>query len=476
MMTDPGHRREIYVLSPKEISPETIAVTFAKTSRSPLSFREIAAELTEAKSQAFHEKWVVGYGHASVAEHAVLHIAFENVSRLAIECIESNRLASYTEKSTRYQRWDPEGFHVPEEVLGGAYESLYLDCCQALFRTYHKTLQPVRDVVQSRYPRQGEESEERWDGRIRSKYVDVCRFLLPSAALANVGMTINARALEHAIQKMLSDPLEEVRTIGETVKRAALEETPTLVKYADRNPYMAAVRDKFSEWADSLEAAGDRPSVRLVNYDERGEVHILAALLYRASNISFEEALGFVQGKSTDERRELALQLFADRDRFDVPPRELEHTTYSFDIVLDQGAYFELKRHRMMTQSPQPLTSELGYAVPKLIVKAGVEAPYREAMEYAADAYRTLAEWNPYVAAYVVPNGFNRGVLLTLNLREVYHFCELRAQANAHFSIRRIALGMAEEIKRIHPLLAAHLRLPEGEGAVSIEEANFHQV
>ena len=36
----------------------------------------------------FHEKWVVGYGHASVAEHAVLHIAFENVSRLAIESIE----------------------------------------------------------------------------------------------------------------------------------------------------------------------------------------------------------------------------------------------------------------------------------------------------------------------------------------------------------------------------------------------------
>src|SRR5574342_535840 len=106
-MPDP---RDIYLLSPKQFSPETIAVAFAKTSRSPESFREIATGLTDEKSAEFHERWVVGYGHASVAEHAVLHLAFENISRLAIECLESNRLASYTEKSTRYQKWSTEAF------------------------------------------------------------------------------------------------------------------------------------------------------------------------------------------------------------------------------------------------------------------------------------------------------------------------------------------------------------------------------
>ena len=35
--------REIYLLSPRALSPETIAVAFAKTSRSPESFRAIAA-------------------------------------------------------------------------------------------------------------------------------------------------------------------------------------------------------------------------------------------------------------------------------------------------------------------------------------------------------------------------------------------------------------------------------------------------
>ena len=52
--------RQIYLLDPQQLPPETIAVTFAKTSRSPQSFREIAAELTEAKSADFHEKWEVG--------------------------------------------------------------------------------------------------------------------------------------------------------------------------------------------------------------------------------------------------------------------------------------------------------------------------------------------------------------------------------------------------------------------------------
>src|SRR3970040_936775 len=111
-------KRDIYLLSPRALSPETIAVAFAKTSRSPASFRAIAAELSDETSAKFHEKWVVGYGHASVAEHAVLHIAFENVSRLAIESIEGNRLASYMEKSKRYKKWGPDDFFIPRELDG----------------------------------------------------------------------------------------------------------------------------------------------------------------------------------------------------------------------------------------------------------------------------------------------------------------------------------------------------------------------
>src|SRR5512137_1208045 len=136
--------RQIYLLSPKQFSPETIAVAFAKTSRAPESFREIAAGLNDEKSAQFHEKWVVGYGHASVAEHAVLHLAIENASRLAMEAIESNRLASYTEKSTRYQQWDADNFYIPTELTGHPLRDEFVATCRRLFETYLASLAPVR--------------------------------------------------------------------------------------------------------------------------------------------------------------------------------------------------------------------------------------------------------------------------------------------------------------------------------------------
>ena len=249
---NPMPEREIYLLSPRALSPETIAVAFAKTSRSPESFRDIAAELSDEKSAQFHEKWVVGYGHASVAEHAVLHIAFENVSRLAIESIEGNRLASYTEKSTRYQKWGPDDFFIPSELDDHPLRDEYVETIRLLFRTYAESLDPVRRLVLEHFPRRENEKDEAWDRRIRSKYVDVCRFLLPAASLANVGMTANARVLENTIRKMLSYELTEVREIGQRVKEVALGETPTLVKYADAVPYLSETINEFNNRQSSM--------------------------------------------------------------------------------------------------------------------------------------------------------------------------------------------------------------------------------
>src|SRR5512143_1708221 len=273
--------RQIYLLSPRELSPETIAVAFAKTSRSPESFREIAAGLSDEKSAQFHEKWVVGYGHASVAEHAVLHLAFENVSRLAIESIESNRLASYTEKSTRYQKWLAENFFVPKELDDHPLREEYVAACRLLFQTYLDSLEPVRAIVLARAQRKPGESDEALDRRLRSQYVDVCRFLLPAASLANVGMTANARVLENVIRKMLSHQLMEVRSIGEQVKSVATAEVPTLVKYADAVPYLVETVAELDGLHAGDAANKSVDACTLVDYDHDGEERVLAAALYR---------------------------------------------------------------------------------------------------------------------------------------------------------------------------------------------------
>jgi thymidylate synthase ThyX len=458
----PMPEREIYLLSPRSLSPETIAVAFAKTSRSPESFRAIAAELSDEKSAQFHEKWVVGYGHASVAEHAVLHIAFENVSRLAIESIEGNRLASYTEKSTRYQKWELADFTVPPE-LGEAGHPLcgeYVDTVRFLFKTYADSLGPVRNLIFERFPRRENEKDEAWDRRIRSKYVDVCRFILPAASLANVGMTANARVFENMIRKMLSHELREVRQIGEKVKEVALGETPTLVKYAEAVPYLI---ETTHDLADRPRSAVHGPSdwCNLISYDKDGEKKILAAALYRFGEMSYADALAQVKSLKKAERTKLAESLLGRLGKYDIPLRELEYATYTFDLVMDQGAYAEFKRHRMMTQTPQKLTTRLGYAVPRLMTESGFGSQYEAAMESAAKLYERLYQVNPGVAQYVVPNGFNRRVLAQFNLREAFAFCQLRSATNAHFSIRRIAQRVYEELARVHPLLTKYMKLPE---------------
>jgi thymidylate synthase ThyX len=274
--------------------------------------------------------------------------------------------------------------------------------------------------------------------------------------------------------------LAEVREIGETVKQVARGELPTLVKYADAVPYWVETGDDLYHRAHGEEIKRDSVSpvfsvadgnrCDLVDYDKGGENKVLAAALYRFGNLSYLEAMKQVCEPSAREK--LADALLGRLGRFDVPLRELEHCTYTFDLIMDQGAYAEFKRHRMMTQTPQTQTAALGYATPRLITEAGFGSEYEAAMDAARSTWEKLNGFNPYVAQYVVPNGFNRRVLATFNLREAYAFCQLRGASNAHFSIRLVAQRVYEQIARVHPLLAKYMNLPD-EPWGKIEEEYF---
>ena len=465
--------RQVYLLDSMQLPPETIAVAFAKTSRSPQSFREIAAELTDEKSAEFHEKWVVGYGHASVAEHAVLHIAVENISRLAVECLESNRLASYTEKSTRYQKWDAQAYCLPPELETHPLRALYEDTIGTLFETYQHLLEPVRQVVEHRQPRREGEGDAAYDRRIRAEYVDVCRFALPAAALANVGVTINARALEHALHKMLSHPLAEVRQVGEEIKQVALERLPTLIRYVEPVAYLQQTARDLTRMAGNFPASEETDWCRLLSWDAQGEDRILAAALYRFGHMPFAQALQAVQSASSEQRAQWAEALLGGRGRYDIPLRELEYAFFTVDLLLDQGAYFELKRHRMMTQTAQRLSTLHGYALPRAILDAGMADTFRLAMRAAHRAYLRLSSDLPEVASYVVPNAFNRRVLLHFNLRTAMHWLSLRSAPNAHFSMRRVAQRVAEDLRRVLPTLGRYLMAEEGESWQAVETVHF---
>lgn len=450
--------RRIYLLDPRRYRPEVIAVAFARTSRSPEPFDAIAEALNDEAAARFHEKWVIGYGHASVAEHAVLHIAFENISRLAAEAIEGMRLASFTEKSTRFQVLDREAFYVPPEIAASPFLEAYRAAVERLFETYHAALEPVSRVVAAWFPRRPDEGEKAYQIRLRIRAMDVCRYLLPTATLTNVGMTVNARALEHGLRKWLSHPLAEVREIAEGARAVARQEVPTLLKYAEPNAYLQASAARLQAWAAAFpEAPAPHDAVRLIAWDPEAEVRFVAACLYRFRAVSFEAAMAWARSLPPEARREALEAALGGRSPFDVPLRELEHIVYTFDCLMDEGAYYDLKRHRMMTQTPQPLTTAYGYATPRAIEEAGMGARYRAAVEAAMELAEAMRPTVGEAAAYVLPNAVYRRVLMTMNLREAYHLCRLRGGPNGHFAYRYIAMRIYEAIRSVHPALAAYM-------------------
>ena len=479
--------RPIYAL--RNLPEEVIAVLFAYYSRSRESLRRNLLKLiqegdldlterlqfspTEAdalaaareKARQFHEKWVVGYGHSSVAEHAVAHLAIEDVSIVCSKVIEDMRLAAYTEKSTRYVVFDSDKFYRPPSVMASPHAALYTDTASGLLRAYTDLTGPVTAAIKGRHPRGEKQTEGAYNAACRAKACDILRYLLPAATYTNIGLTINARALEHLITKMLSHPLEEAQVCAGSLKEEATQLIPTLIKYAERNAYMAETRAAMGGEAARL-LAGEAPApsrpVTLVRYDERAEDMLVAAMLYEMSALPFTQVLGRVEKLPGEEKARILDEFLRRRGRHDEPLRALEHAYYTFDILVDFGAFRDIQRHRMATQTPQELGPAHGYSTPPEIEAFGHRQINGGWMARAEDAYRTIAADFPREAAYVLPLAFRKRVLFTWNLREVHHFVQLRSTPQGHISYRTIAQEVYRELERAQPLLAKYVRVDLG--------------
>jgi thymidylate synthase ThyX len=449
-MATTGSPLRVYTLN--DLPAEVVAVTFAKTSRVPDSFDDIARELSETDSSRFHEKWVIGYGHSSVAEHAVLSIAIENVSILGAKVVEENRLSSFTERSTRYQAMSPGNYYTPpcfEE------NEAYRRCMAALYETYAKLRTEAEAFCERKYG--GAACREAGVGTY-GKACDAVRGLLPAATKTNLGWTVNARSLRHAIVKMASHPLSEMRELARTVEGACRVRVPTLLKHTEESPYLSGWSRRIRECVDSVERRGEtpralEPGVRLVSHDPDGERKTLAAVLFRTGGGSYEAAGKAVSDMSENRVGVLLREALRGIGSHEAPVREFESTAYTFEVVCDFGAYRDIQRHRMSTQTQQPLSCELGYSIPTDAREAGLGPRTEDALEAARETWAVLAEADPVHAQYAVPLAFHKRFLIHMNYREAYQLVRLRSRAQGHESYRRVAWAIKEEIERVHPAL-----------------------
>jgi thymidylate synthase ThyX len=297
--------------------------------------------------------------------------------------------------------------------------------------------------------------------RLRREATDSCRFLLPASTLTNIGVTINARSLEHAITKLLSSDLVEEQELGEELKMQGRSITPTLVKYADYNEYIAQTREAMRDLAVSSTATRKEEfdGAKIVHFDAMAEQKIVAALLYRFSEQPYEDVWRQVGAMSAEQRESVLSEALKRIGPHDAPLRELELVDYVFDLTMDYGAYREFKRHRMQSYVSQPLTTELGYLIPELIDDSGQRLFFEKMMGVSQKAYLQMASDFPAQAQYVVTHAHYRRVLAKMNLRECYHLFQLRTGPQAHFSLQKVMRKAMEAVITLHPALFHYIQL-----------------
>ncbi|HEY7534858.1 MAG TPA: FAD-dependent thymidylate synthase, partial [Thermodesulfobacteriota bacterium] len=245
--------RDIYTVN--NLPEEVIAVIFAYVSRSPKGFRENIEvvvkeeELGRERATKFHEKWVLNYGHASVAEHAAVHIGIENVSRLFSSLLElSNEYLSFTEYSQRYQKPKKGDFYVPDElsektILLNEYKEFNNYLYDNYVRINDKLFEFLRNEIP---PPQGTDDKTHLRSLEKIAFEDA-RFSLSLATYTNLGVTGNARAIEDSLTKLLSSKYPEARRRAEEIKREVRFSVPTLVKYANENKYIQKTRQGLEQ-------------------------------------------------------------------------------------------------------------------------------------------------------------------------------------------------------------------------------------
>jgi len=402
-------------------TPETLSASYARISRDPRSIdilrREASGEVEKARVS--NRRIVFDYGHGSVAEHAVFNFDIIDVSRLAAEALQSFRLASFTEKSQRYIRIG-EDLVVPPELEGEA-EALFRSEGAKLFQLYNRLYESLRD-----------------NGKKKDEAKEDARYVLPLATSCQMGMTVNARELEHMIRRLSCHPFAEVRMIAARLLELVMEAAPSLFLFLE-----PTAMDMF---AHSMFPVSQSDGELLLDSDDDSKVGAL--LIQRKTGEPLETALCKWSNLSGERRKELYIDALQGLGIHDSPPRIWEFFRAEFQLVLSATAFAQLKRHRLCSRLVSVYDPVLGVTVPPSIGSIGMSKEFIQGLLEVEKTAGTFEELYPYM----LTNAHRRRVILSMNGRELYHFSRLREDAHAQWDIRNLAHDMISAVTKEAPL------------------------
>ncbi len=461
--------KDIYTVN--NIPEEVIAVIFAYVSRSPKSFRDNIStvikeeQLGQERAEKFHEKWVLNYGHASVAEHASVHVGIENVSRLFSSMLElSNEYLSFTEYSQRYQTPAKGDFYTPVELddnktLKKEFQDLSCD----LYDIYAELNDILFDYLKKTSPTPEGKDENSHHSALKKLAFEDARYALNLSTHTNLGMTGNARAVENAISVLLSSDYTEAKNRAEEIKQEVKFSIPTLIKYADKKDYITETRRNLQDrlsFSHNIKPGAHLSSVNLFNwtgkpFDNPQKValkEIVKAILFEHTVSSYKRISRSIEDSWTmADLLSLFKKTVKHLGKHDDPMQAFKLINYEAEFIISEACWHQLLRHRKVNWIYKDPSIYNGVTIPPNITNAGAKNLLYSAIYKSETMYhKLLNEGFDNVAHYVVTNAHNRRVIGKFDLWELYHLINLRMSEQAQWDIKSVIGELVKQVKVHH--------------------------
>ena len=429
--------------------------------RGPSTSLRAIARVEVEKARKSNQNIIFGYGHSSVAEHAIFNIDVIGVSRYAVEEIQKFRLLAYTEKEPALHFCSKTtSSSLKKSKKRRSQETSSWRTIKTQNACYHALYGKLKPWVFEQNPELA--AKKRNHKTLEGWAKEDARYIVSFATESQIGMTLSARSLEHVVSRCASHPLAEVREYGRRLYESIQGVAPSLVKYTDPTEYNTHTRAALRETAAGIiERMGEETKpippiarekdVSLIDATPDADALIAAALLHSSSGETMSRCKAAARKMNEEERTRFIASTFRLMRGHDAVLREFENVRCVFELTLSAACFGQLKRHRMSTLNTQPYDITLGVTMPSAVAESGAEPEFQAAVDETNAAYEKIAAQAPMAAPYVLTNAHKRRVLFSSNARELYHVSRLREDPHAQWDIRDKSTQMIRLAKKVMP-------------------------
>lgn len=245
----------LYIDTVPNHAEEDGAMLCSKLSRTPMPMENILAEIAAKGSGPFIEKFLIGYGHASIGNCGWSTLHVEGCSMLAAKALESHPKFGGQECSTRYLDFVRHlfvmyyGQDIADLIVGHvdilASTERYRE---ALRQFYADAREPMVALAAKRLGVDMATATPDRANTVRCVAFDVLRGFLPAGAVTNVAICLTLRDMADHLQWLYNHELPEVRAIAVTMHEALNERHPfsfkRKLKTRESYPYVPDADDE----------------------------------------------------------------------------------------------------------------------------------------------------------------------------------------------------------------------------------------